>query len=73
MLFYHANQLGIITFHHAALTVVSVIKRFLRSALRSHAQRHVIRTPVQTTVRERWVPLYYNEINLFEIFKPRDA
>jgi len=33
MLFYHANQLGIITFHHAVLTVVSVIKRSLRSAL----------------------------------------
>ena len=59
MLFYHANQLGIIIFHHAVLTVVSVIKRSLRSALRSHARRHVIQTPVQTTVRsdvhvQRW-------------------
>ena len=50
MLFYHANQLGITTCHHAVLTVVRVIKRSQRSALRSHAGCHAIRTLVQTTV-----------------------
>ena len=38
MLFYHANQLGITTSPYVVLTVVSVIKRPLRSDLRSHAR-----------------------------------
>jgi len=50
MLFRHANQLGIKTLRHAMLTVVSVVKRSLRSALRSHARCHAIRSPMQTTV-----------------------